>query len=148
MIRPWVALLFGALVLQACGSDIGPPLEVSNVTIYAPLPGRTVTVAYMDIENRSGKPITINGVRSTAFGRAELHETTIADGIASMQPLAAVVIEARSQLKFAPGGTHIMLIDPVKALLPGGRIQLEIRYDSESSLLIDAEVRTRLDDNG
>jgi hypothetical protein len=111
------------------------------------LPGRAATVAYMEIENHTAKPVTLDAVSSPAFGRAEFHETTIADGIASMRPLAAVVIEAGSQLKFAPGGKHIMLIDPVKALLPGSHIQLELRYDSVSSLLIEAEVRTRLDDN-
>jgi copper(I)-binding protein len=148
MIRPCVWLLLGALILQGCGSDEDPALRASHARVFAPLPGRAATVAYLDIENVSARPITIESVSSPVFARAELHETTIVDDVASMQPLASLVIEPRSQMIFEPGGKHIMLIDPQKALLPGARILLELHYDGSGRLPVEAEVRTRLEDNG
>ncbi len=148
MIRPVVWLLAGALALQACSSDEDPALRVSHARVFAPLPGRAATVAYLDIENVSRRPVTLETVSSPAFARAELHETTIAEDVASMHALASLVLEPRSQTKFAPGGKHIMLIDPVKGLLPGATILIEFHYDRSGLLQVEAEVQTRLEDNG
>jgi copper(I)-binding protein len=148
MIRPVTLLLVSALVLYGCSRDESAALGVSHVRVFAPLPGRAATVAYLDIENFSERPITLSSITSPTFARAELHETTIVDGVASMRPLTSVVIEPRSQMKFAPGGMHIMLIDPQKGLLPGANILLELHYDQTGLLLVEAKIQTRLDDNG
>ena len=148
MIRPVVLLLSGILALQGCGGDKDAALRVSNAWVFAPLPGRAATVAYLDIENVAPRPVTLETVSSPAFARAELHETTIVDGVASMHSLASLVLEPRSQTGFAPGGKHIMLIDPVQGLLPGATVLLELHYDRSGLLLVEAEVRTRLEDHG
>ena len=148
MIRAGVWFLLGALALQGCGGDEDSALRVSHARVFAPLPGRAATVAYLDIENVSPKPVTLETVSSPAFARAELHETTIVDGVASMHALASLVLEPRSQTSFAPGGKHIMLIDPVQGLLPGATILLELHYERSGLLLVEAEVRTRLEDHG
>jgi hypothetical protein len=148
MMRAVVALLSGVLALQGCGGDEDAALRVGHAWVFVPLPGRAATVAYLDIENVSPRPVTLETVSSPAFARAELHETTIVDGIASMHSLASVVLKPRSQTKFAPGGKHIMLIDPVQGLLPGATILLELHFDRSGLLLVEAEVRTRLDDYG
>lgn len=147
MSRPVVWLLLGVLVLQACGSADDPALRASHARVFAPLPGRAATVAYLDLENVSAEAITLESVSSPVFARAELHQTTVVDGVASMQPLASIVLEPRSQVKFAPGGKHIMLIDPRQGVLPGASVLLELHYDRTGLLLVEAEVHTRLDDN-
>jgi copper(I)-binding protein len=147
MTRPALVLLACALALQGCGADDSPALVASHARVFAPLPGRTATVAYLDLENRSSKSITLYGASSPAFGRAELHETTISDGVASMRPVASIVVDPGSRLQFAPGGKHIMLIDPLKAVLPGASVPLQLHYDDAGLLAIEAEVQTRLDDN-
>jgi hypothetical protein len=140
-------LLLGVLALQACGSADDPALRVSHARVFAPLPGRAATVGYLNIENVSAQPITLESVSSPVFARAELHQTTVVDGVARMQPLASIVLEPRSQVKFAPGGKHIMLIDPQQGLLPGASVLLELHFDRTRLLLVEAEVQTRLDDN-
>lgn len=137
-----------AAALAACSTDNSAPLEVSNVTVFAPLPGRSATVAYLDIENRSRKPVTIARVSCAGFDKAEMHETTVTDGIASMHAVSEIRIEAGAHFSFAPGGMHIMLIDPVKSLLPGNSVQLELHYNDGGMLVVEAPVRTRLDAAG
>jgi copper(I)-binding protein len=90
--------------------------------------------------------MTIDGFSSPGFARAEMHETTITDGIARMQALESIDIEAGSNIEFAPGGMHVMLVEPLKAVLPGASIRLELRYNDGGLLLMDAPVMTRLDD--
>ncbi len=148
MIRTAVVLLLGAVALQSCSSDEGHPLRVSHARVFAPVPGRAATVAYLDIENVAARPVILERVSSPDFARTELHETTIVDGVASMRSLTSIVLEPRSQTKFAPGGKHIMLIDPVPGLLPGASTQLELHYDRTGLLVVDAEVQTRLNDHG
>ena len=41
-----------------------------------------------------------------------------------------------------------MLIDPVQGLLPGATVLLELHYDRSGLLLVEAEVRTRLENHG
>jgi copper(I)-binding protein len=148
MIRAGVWILLGVLALHGCGGDEDPALRVSHAWVFAPLPGRAATVAYLDIENVSPRPVTLETVSSPVFARAELHETTIVDGVASMRALASLFLEPRSQTSFAPGGKHIMLIDALQGVLPGATVLLELHYDRSGLLLVEAEVRTRLEENG
>lgn len=147
MIRRAAILCAAALLQQGCSGTDDPPLVASEARVFAPLPGRAATVAYLDLENRSSKPVTLHGASSPAFARAELHETVILDGVASMRPLPSIVVDPGSRLQFAPGGRHIMLSDPLKALLPGGSVTLQLHYDEAGLLVIEAGVQTRLDDN-
>ena len=88
MIRLFTFVMLSTLIVHGCGSDDGPALGASHVRVFAPLPGRAATVAYLEIKNFSARPITLNSVSSPAFARSELHETSIVDGVASMRPLS------------------------------------------------------------
>jgi hypothetical protein len=145
MNQPMALLVLTGLAVAACSTDDSAPLEVGNVSVFAPLPGRSATVAYLDIRNRSRKPVTIARISCAGFDRAEMHETTVTNGVASMHAVPEVRIDAGAILSFEPGGMHIMLIDPVKSLLPGNVLQLEIHYDDGGLLIVEAPVRTRLD---
>jgi copper(I)-binding protein len=128
-----------------CTRNSDEALAISNVRVFAPLPGRSASVAYMDIRNQSRLPINLNAVSSPDFARAELHETTISDGIARMQPLGSVAIAPGATVSFAPGGKHIMLIDPLKGLLPGASVRLELHYGDGALLLLTAPLQTRME---
>ena len=53
-------LVLGGLALSACGSEPAPPLVASNIEISAPMPGRSMSAAYLDLTNNSGETITID----------------------------------------------------------------------------------------
>jgi copper(I)-binding protein len=61
-----------------------------------------------------------------------------------MQSLETLEIGGESRLSLAPGGTHIMLLEPRQALLPGANVRLELHFDDGSVLLLDAPVLTRM----
>ena len=133
------ALAFAA----ACGQHDGPALTSSDLVIYAPLPGRTTSVAYLTLENHSEHEIVLHGVRSKNYARVQMHETLIADGVARMRALESLKIDANSSVSFVAGGRHIMLIEPNGTLGPGDPVSLELRYDDGGMLLLQAALRTR-----
>jgi copper(I)-binding protein len=109
MIR--VLALASLFVLAACGGN-APPLVASDVVVKRPVPGMQMTAGYLTLHNNSGEDIEIGRVTSPQFGKVEMHETVIADGVASMSALGTVVIPAGSSLQFRPGGKHLMLMRP------------------------------------
>jgi copper(I)-binding protein len=139
-----ICVLVAALAATvSCGQYDGPVLTSSDLVIYAPLPGRTTSVAYMTLQNHSQNAVVLRGAHSALFARVEMHETVIADGVAHMRALESLRIDARSSVEFAVGGRHIMLIEPNGALGAGDPVSLELRYDDGGLLLLQAPLSTR-----
>ena len=136
-----ICLLAIMTVLAAC--DSGPALRVTDIQVIAPAPGRTASVAYLKLSNNSGDAVALTAISSPQFGRVEMHETVLADGVARMQALHSISIEAGSQIEFKSGGKHIMLLDPVAALLPGKSVSLHLHYDEDGLLIVDVPLSTR-----
>ena len=143
MIRLIPLILIAALFV-ACARETSPRLTVDNVRVFAPLPGRSESVAYLHLRNPGNSAISLTGVSSPDFADAAIHETAIDEnGVARMKMLGAASIAAESELSFAPGGLHIMLLEPRRALLPGASVQVELTFDDGTVLLLDAPVQTR-----
>ena len=55
------------------------------------MPGMQMTAGYLVLHNNSDEDIAIDRVASPQFGKVEMHETVIEDGIAKMSALAEIV---------------------------------------------------------
>ena len=99
--------------LAGCAND-GDGLVAQNVRVPLPPPGRGMTAAYFTLVNHADRPVTVTRVSSPQFGIVEMHESTIDGGVARMRPLIEITIPARSSVPFAPGGKHVMLMQPVE----------------------------------
>jgi copper(I)-binding protein len=136
-----VALAFVAAVLAgACGTS-DAPLAVSEAWVRAMPPGATTTAAYLSIENHSREPRVLASVTSPQFARAELHETRMDDGVARMRAVDSLALAPGERVALAPGGLHLMLFDPVRALGPGERVRLRFTLADGWIVEVDAEVR-------
>ena len=137
-------LLLVSVSLLAC-SKPGPEISVEALQIVSPAPGRTASVAYMILNNRGDSPAVLTRISSEQFATVELHETILMDGIAKMQALDYVSIEANDHIDFAPGGKHVMLFKPAQAWAPGKSISLQLHFESGAILLVSAPISTRID---
>lgn len=99
-----------SLLLAACGSP--PPLVASDIVITPPLPGRSMSAAYLTLTNNTDADIKITKVACAQFASAEIHESSVDEGVAKMRRIAALVIPAKSSVQLKPGATHIMLMRP------------------------------------
>jgi copper(I)-binding protein len=129
------------LVLAACAGTSDAPVRVDDAWIRALPEGVTATAGYFTIENRSDAPRTLTVVSSPQFARVELHETRMEDGIARMRPLDALPLPPGERVALAPGGLHLMLLDPTGPLAAGGHATLRLQLDDGWLVEIQAEVR-------
>ena len=141
-----------ALLLAACGTPgEEPPLSVSGMTVYEPPPGTSAAVAYFTLRNGSTAPLLLREVSSPEFRAVEMHATVVDQGVARMLALDSLTVAGRSEIEFAAGGNHLMLMDPHRPPVPGGLVTLEFHYEGppgEKSqatgvLVVDAPIQSR-----
>ena len=143
MLQFVVALVTCALV-SACSPGSGAPVSVSDVVVPEPLSGTRMTAAYLTIDNNSDQPISIDRVTSPQFGRIEMHQTILEDGVARMVALAPLIVDPDSSVRFAIGGKHLMMSDWLQEIVPGQQITLEFHYDGGGLLIVNTTVSERV----
>lgn len=115
------------LVLLMCVASpalAAAKLELSNAWIPQAPPGATMYAGYIHIHNSGDKEARVLAVQSSAFRNASVHETVVEDGVARMRELTRLEIAAGADVKMAPGGMHLMLMDPRRPIVPGERIEI------------------------
>ena len=74
-------------------------------------PGASTGVAYLMIMNHGTEADTLTGVSSPVAAQVQIHQTSNANGIASMRPVQNIPLPSNSSVLAAPdGGYHLMLI--------------------------------------
>ena len=89
------------------------------------------------MSNNSREDITIDRVTSPQFGKIEMHETVIENGVAKMIALDPVVLPAGSAVEFEPGGKHLMLMRPAEEI---DTVTLE--FHSADTIVLSVTVAT------
>jgi copper(I)-binding protein len=140
-----IGCLLAALAALAvgCSEPAGPSIVVSDVRVFAPVPGSRAGVAYMTITNNSERLITIGSVGSPQFDRVEMHETILEDGVSRMRSLDTVEVAPGATVDFTPGGKHLMLMGIGPETGPGASVDIEITYD-DGLMLVSATMLDRL----
>ena len=111
MRRAAAIILLGSTKAFAAGH-----LVVENAWIRNAPPGTAMMAGYGVLHNVGDAPVTVTGAESADFGSASLHKSSNTDGMEHMQPLGEITIAPGQRVTFAPGGNHIMLMQPKKEL--------------------------------
>jgi len=133
----------GFALLYGCQSASGPDLSASEVSILAPLPGRSAAVAYLTMHNNTMAPVVVHAIRSPQYERVEMHQTTVEDGIARMSALPSVTIAVDGAVRFVSGGRHIMLMRPLTNLQIGDIVTLELHFGTDGVLILRSPLTSR-----
>ena len=80
---------------------------------------------YARIDNTCEAPVEIVSASSPAFADTSLHETRIDHGISRMRALTVLPVAAHASVAFAPGGLHLMLMEPTKPLKAGDHVAID-----------------------
>ena len=127
--------LIAAVLVGACSAD-DAPLEAAGVRVTLPLPGTQVSAGYFELVNNGSEAIRISRVSSPQFGKVEMHETVVENGVARMVGLDHVTIAPGSGVTFEPGGRHLMLMQPAADL---DTVTLEFHADGALVLAVTVE---------
>ena len=136
------------LLASGCEADPRPPIEVSNVRIYAPLPGSQMSVAYLTIANNTADSMTVDAISSPQFRSVEIHKTTMTDDVARMRKIDALTIPPGQSTELHEGAEHLMLTQPIGDASLGDAITLFIRDTSGGEVVVRStlEARIKLDE--
>jgi hypothetical protein len=89
---------------------------------------------YLVLQNTSDTPAVITGASSPACGMLMLHQTEDTSGMAMMMSVPSVTVPAHGSVSFAPGGYHLMCMQPV--MKPGTTVQVTLSFQDGSTLAV------------
>ncbi len=105
-----------AIGLALAGCTKPRVIEIEDAWVRMPAVASRPGAAYFTIEGGPADTTLVNVSADFAI-RAEMHESMSGPrdgsggGMASMRPIASVAIPAAKEVKFTPGGLHVMLFD-------------------------------------
>ena len=105
-----------AMAMAASNAFASGHLVVENAWIRNAPPGTAMMAGYGVLHNVGDAAVTVTGAESADFGSASLHKSSNSNGMEHMQPLGDITIAPGQRVTFAPGGNHIMLMQPKKEL--------------------------------
>jgi copper(I)-binding protein len=124
------ALLLGLAGLVTASAAVASPdaclPKVEKAWIRAAPPGATVLAGYALLRNDCARPVVVTGAKSRDFVLVQLHETKTENGTSTMRHAKRTPLAARATLALAPGGYHLMLMHPRRALPEGTVVKLEL----------------------
>jgi len=122
--RHFLCLLSLAFAQLACAAEA---VHVQDAWVRMPPPGAAIAGAYLTLE--ATQRMTLMHVKSPAAESVELHTMTMHNGVMRMRQLPNIALEAGKPIKLAPGGLHLMLINPKKTLKLGDTVQLDLSFN-------------------
>ena len=103
-------------------------LEIRDAWIRSAPPNAMMLAGYATLLNSGDAPITINAAKAQGYDDTSLHETVLENDVSRMRPLAGFTIVPGASVTFAPGGKHIMLMQPTMPPTPGNRVAITFNF--------------------
>lgn len=146
MIRLSSLLVLVAWPFAAAPVAASPPAaaclpEVSAAWIRMPPANLPMMAGYARITNPCVAAVTIVSAGSAAFASTSLHETRLEAGISRMRATPSLTIPAGGDATLAPGGFHLMLMQPRAPLQVGQQVSVTFVLKDGRKLSVPFEVR-------
>lgn len=109
---------WGLLMLMASSVQA---LEISQLVVREPLPGKTMTAGFMALTNTTTADQQLVSASASWAERIELHTHVHDHGVMRMRAVEQVSIAAGKTVTFKPGGLHLMVFGvqaPLQQELP------------------------------
>jgi copper(I)-binding protein len=102
--------------------------------------------AYFDVKNDSAKSVMIRAVSVAGAGSAMLHQMGTWNNQPSMDEILQIAVPANGDLKFEPGGLHVMANDLADTVTAGGTAEVTLTFVGGDKISFPAEVRAAGDE--
>lgn len=141
--RALIALCVAAAACFAPHADARDVLTASDAYILEAPPSARSNVGYVTIANQSRHPVRLLAIDSDRFARLEMHSMRAEGGVLKMRNERTVEVPARGELRFEPGGYHLMLFGAEPPIRTGEKIELLLQSDSGDEVEITFQVRSQ-----
>lgn len=96
---------------------------------------------YLVLRNGTPQPLVLVAASSSGFAHVMMHHSTVKDGMAGMEQLSQIELAPNASVLFAPGGNHLMLMRPKRALRAGDSVVIDLEFRGGLVLPVAFEVR-------
>lgn len=136
------ALILGTLMAfpQIVTSAQPSRIVVEHGRVNSTAPSQAVTAGYLTIRNSTGRVATVIGASSPAASSVEIHDVSVTNGVARMRKLETLAIPTGSEVRFAPGGYHMMINGLRSRLVAGQTFPVTLHFASGQSVNIAMRV--------
>jgi periplasmic copper chaperone A len=132
--RRWFAAVVVVMASVAvAGQDKG--VKASNGWVKLPASGETQALAFVTIENPGMYEVNVTSATADAAGKVEMRDAG--------QAVTFINVPAYGRIDMSPGGVHLVLLDMKRALKESDTVTLTLATDSDVTLTVAAQVRTK-----
>jgi hypothetical protein len=134
------ACLTSVLIALAAAAE-QTEISVHDAWVRESPPGIAMTAGYMRLQNKTSRPQVLVAASSSAFETVTIHRTVARQGMTGMEHSPQVELLPNASLVFAPGGYHLMLVNPKRTLRAGDRVEIYLEFRGGLVLPATYEVR-------
>lgn len=138
-----LALAQGMSAARAAGD-----IEIADAWIRFAPPAMKMHAGYFTMTNAGSAERELVAVESPAYGGVALHISREQDGVATMEHVAQVAVPPGGTVEFAPGGLHLMLMEPKAAQAEGAHVPLTLVFQDGERVEIRATVKKGMQADG
>ncbi len=135
-----LSLLAGLLMIAQLAACNKQPLYVDGGWVRLSPNPNAPSAAYFTIHGGS-ESVTLRGVTVDAAVRAEVHDSRTVNGMMTMTRIEQLSIPAHGEVKFAPGGKHVMLWGINAATVAKGKLPLVLLFSNGDRIIVDAVIQ-------
>jgi copper(I)-binding protein len=138
--HPVLACLISALTALAAATEEAG-VSVRDAWVREAPPGVAVMAGYMLLQNNTSRPQILVAARSSGFETVMIHRTIGKGGMTGMEHAPQIELLPNASLLFAPGGYHLMLLNPKRRLHSGDRVEIVLEFRGGLVVPVACEVR-------
>jgi protein SCO1/2 len=116
-------------------------VSVRDAWVREAPPGMGMMAGYMALRNNTSRPQVLMDASSPGFESVIIHRTIVTHGMAGMAHESQIELAANASLVFAPGGYHLMLMNPKRPLRAGDPVVINLEFRGGLVLPVTFEVR-------
>jgi periplasmic copper chaperone A len=139
-VKPLLVALTTLLAAGAVQATDSTSVKASGAWIRV-LPGSLPAGGYVTLENTSATGIAVTGAKSADYGDAMIHKSSTETGMGRMEMVDKVPLPANGKVAFAPGGYHVMLMQPKHPVNAGDKVVVTFTLSDGSTLPVTFEAK-------
>ncbi|MCB1955848.1 MAG: copper chaperone PCu(A)C [Rhodocyclaceae bacterium] len=137
----WQGLAASLLLMATAQAAHADVLAIRDAYVREMPPVARNTAAFLVLANPGQAAVTVVGASTPAAARAELHDHLRDGEVMRMRRVESVEVPAGGEVRFAPGGLHVMLMDLAAPLRAGQVVAIDLVLADGQHVTVQAPVR-------
>ena len=132
-------LILAPAAIAAAAEEAG--VSVRDAWVREAPPGVSMMAGYMVLQNKTSRPQVLVAASSSGFETVMIHRSIAKQGMTGMEHAPQIELLPNASLLFAPGGYHLMLMNPKRRLHSGDRVEIVLEFRGGLVVPVAYEVR-------